>query len=188
MTRTPPCPHPADAPLEGQALLRPLTPLIAALAVALCSCATIVGSATQVVPIASTPSEAKVVIVDEDDKEVFSGVTPASVTLAKHHGGYWGKKSFKVTVTKDGYKPQTIPITAAANGWYMFGNFFFGGLIGWFAVDPFSGKMYTLSPETIKAEMAQDSAHNNRATDGSIAIVLLQDVPQRLRAQLVPVN
>jgi hypothetical protein len=34
------------------------------------------------------------------------------------------------------------------------GNIVFGGLIGWFLVDPFSGKMYNKAPETITANLA----------------------------------
>jgi len=162
------------------------SPLLLSLALSLGGCASIVGSPTQTIPIASTPGDAKISIVDEAGKEVFTGNTPASATLEKHAGGYWAKKSYTVTITKDGFKPQTIPVTASANGWYIVGNFFFGGAIGWFAVDPFNGKMYTLSPDAVDAKLGSGaSAHNNSATDGSITIVLLQDVPEALRDQLV---
>ena len=157
-------------------------------AIALSGCATIMGTPTQTVPISSTPSEAKVVISDEGGTEVFAGQTPTSVTLNKSTGRYWGGKSFTVTISKPGFKTQVIPITSAPNGWYLAGNFVFGGLIGWFAVDPMSGNMYTLSPEAVAASMATESAHNNGAKNGSIAIMLLQDVPQHLRSQLVRVN
>jgi hypothetical protein len=160
----------------------------AALAISLSGCATIMGSPTQTVPISSTPTEARVVIADESGVEVFAGFTPTSVTLNKSTGRYWGGKSFTVTISKPGFKTQTIPITASANGWYIAGNFVFGGLIGWFAVDPLSGNMYTLSPESVSANLASDSAHNNKATDGSISIVLLQDVPAEVRGKLVRVN
>jgi hypothetical protein len=50
------------------------------------------------------------------------------------------------------------------------------------------GAMYTLSPEAVSAGLPTDSAHNNKSTDGSIAIVLLEDVPQNLRGKLVRVN
>jgi hypothetical protein len=162
--------------------------LAAAACAALTSCATIVGSPTQTIPIASTPSEATVTVVDETGAEVFKGATPTTATLQKHAGGYWAKKSYTVTVTREGFKPQSIPVTASANGWYIFGNALFGGAIGWFAVDPFNGNMYTLSPDTVAANLSKEVAHNNRATDGSISIVLLQDVPAALKDRLVRVN
>lgn len=161
----------------------------ATLATALAGCATIMGTPTQTVPISSTPSEAKVLITDEAGVEVFAGSTPTSVTLNKSTGRYWGGKSFTVTISKPGFKTQTIPVTSSPNGWYIAGNFVFGGLIGWFAVDPMSGNMYTLSPEAVASNLpAEAAAHNNRASDGSIAILLLQDVPPQLRDKLVRVQ
>ncbi|HJV68399.1 hypothetical protein [Ideonella sp.] len=159
-----------------------------AVAIALSGCATIMGQPTQTMPISSTPSDAKVLIVDEAGAEVFAGQTPTSVTLNKSTGRYWGGKSFKVTISKPGYKTQVIPVTSSANGWYIAGNFVFGGLIGWFAVDPMNGGMYTLSPEAIASSLPTETAHNNAAKDGSIAIMLIQDVPANLRDQLVRIN
>jgi len=147
-------------------------------------CATIVGDKTQLIPIGSDPDLASIVIVDETGAQVFKGTTPTTVTLPKSDGSYWGKKSFKVTITKPGYASQMIPITASANGWYIGGNIVFGGLIGWFLVDPFNGAMYTLSPKQIDAALGDQATHNNRATDGSISIVLIEDVPPGLRARM----
>ena len=49
--------------------------------------------------------------------------------------------------------------------------------------------MYTLSPEAVASTMPSDTtAHNNRSSDGSIAILLLQDVPEALRGQMVRVQ
>src|SRR5688500_1581699 len=93
--------------------------LIAAVSFALSGCATIMGTPTQTIPIASTPSEAKVAIVDEAGVEVFVGTTPTTVTLNKSTGRYWGKKNFNVTISKPGFKAQVIPVTASANGWYI---------------------------------------------------------------------
>jgi len=73
------------------------------------------------------------------------------VTLAKSDGSYFGKKSYEITFTKEKYTPVTLPIKASANGWYIGGNFVFGGLIGWLAVDPFNGGMYTLHPKETNA-------------------------------------
>lgn len=69
-------------------------------------------------------------ITDEKGSEVFKGTTPTSVTLQKSTGAYRGKKSFTVTISKAGFQTQTIPVQASANGWYIAGNFVFGGLIG----------------------------------------------------------
>jgi hypothetical protein len=154
----------------------------------LSGCATIVGDKTQLIPISSTPSEANILIVDETGTEVFKGLTPTTVTLQKSDGTYWGKKSFTVEITKEGYEKQVIPVTASANGWYIGGNIIFGGIIGWFIVDPLNGAMYTLSPEQVTSTLGEKMAHNNHASDGSISIVLIQDVPSELRSQMTKVN
>lgn len=154
----------------------------------LAGCATIIGDATQLIPISSSPGGAAVVISDETGREVYKGKTPTSVTLAKSDGSYWGGKDYLVKVTKTGYKEQAIPIASNPNGWYIAGNLVFGGLIGWFVVDPHSGDMYTLSPAAISANLGRDTAHNNRATDGSISIVLLEEVPLSLRPKMKRIN
>ncbi len=123
-------------------------------------------------------------VTDEKNNVVFKGKTPTTVTLEKSDGSYWGGKDYVVEITKDGYEDQSISIQSHPNGWYLAGNFVFGGLIGWFIVDPLGGAMYTLSPEQVSASMGEKTAHNNRATDGSISIVLLQDVPESLRKEM----
>ena len=151
-------------------------------------CATIVGDPTQVMPIKSTPSDAKVLITDENGVQVYQGKTPTTVTLQKSDGSYWGGKSYTVVISKEGHKTQTIPVTTSPSGWYIAGNFVFGGIIGWFIVDPLNGNMYNLSPEAIDSTLAEESAHNNSATDGSITVMLLQDVPQEFRDKMVRID
>lgn len=157
-------------------------------AIALSGCATIVGSPTHLMPVSSVPSEANVSIVDEKGAEVFKGATPTTVTLQKSDGSYWGKKSYTVRISKPGFQTQTIPVTASANGWYIAGNIVFGGLIGWFIVDPFNGNMYNLSPESINSSLPAGTAHNNSALNGGIAIMLIEDVPAELRSKMVRIN
>lgn len=158
------------------------TALFASLTIA--GCATIVGSPTHLMPIGSTPSEATVLITDEKGIEVSKGATPTSVTLRKSDGSYWGGKSYTVKISKDGYEDQIIPVKSSPNGWYIGGNLIFGGLIGWFIVDPLNGHMYNLSPENITSTLPAKTSHNNTATDGGIAIMLLENVPPELRGKM----
>ncbi len=158
-------------------------------------CATIVGDKAHLMPITSTPSDALVVITDERGVEVFKGTTPTSVTLQKSTGEYWGKKSYMVKISKPGFEPQLIPVMASPNLWYLGGNIVFGGLIGWFIIDPFNGGMYTLSPDVVASTLGRTAesdkpatSHNNSATDGSITIMLLQDVPPELRIKMKRIN
>ena len=162
--------------------------LVTVLSLLLNGCATIVGDKNQLVPISSTPSEADILITDEKGTNIFKGQTPTNVTLPKSDGSYWGKKSFTVQISKAGFQTQSIPVTASANGWYIGGNILLGGLIGWFNVDPFNGAMYTLSPDQINSELEGKSANHNNKKEGSISIVLVQDVPQSLRRKMRRIN
>jgi len=119
----------------------------------LTGCATIVGSDTQLVEVNSNPSGAEFTIKDNAGRVVSHGLTPQGVTLQKSDGSYFGKKSYEITFTKDNYQPVTLPIKANANGWYIGGNILLGGFIGWLAVDPFNGGMYTLSPKEMNTNM-----------------------------------
>ncbi len=163
-------------------------PLIFSSTLLLGGCATIMGENTQLLPISSTPSDASIVITDETGTEIFHGKTPTTVTLQKSDGSYFGGKSFNVKITKKGYKEQIIPVESNPNGWFIGGNFILGGLIGWLIVDPMSGAMYTLSPEKISANMGDKVAHNNQAENGSISIVLLQDVPTSMKKEMKRIN
>ncbi|NMF88265.1 hypothetical protein [Aromatoleum petrolei] len=161
-----------------------------ALLVPLAGCATIMGSDTHVMPISSTPSDASIRITDEKGLEIFKGNTPSTITLKKADGSYFGKKSYTVTIAKAGFETQTIPVTGSPSGWYIGGNLLFGGLIGWLIVDPLNGKMYNLSPENINANLPANpkSSHNNRAVDGGITVMLIQDVPENLRGTMKALN
>jgi hypothetical protein len=167
---------------------RLLKPLSLILVIIFAGCATIVGDKTHLMPINSTPDSATVLITDEKGVQVFRGQTPTTVTLQKSDGSYWGGKDYTVTISKEGYDAQTIAVTSSPNGWYIAGNIVFGGLIGWFIVDPFNGDMYNLSPEQITASMGEKISYNNNFSDGAISIVLLEDVPQQLRDKMIRIK
>ena len=132
--------------------------LLLATVAALSGCATIIGSPTHLMQVSSEPTEATVSITDEKGLEVFKGSTPASVTLKKSDGTYWGGKSYTVVVSKEGFEPRTIPLTTEVNVYYIGGNFVFGGLIGWFIIDPLGGHMYDLKPEAVSATLLPPAA------------------------------
>jgi hypothetical protein len=154
----------------------------------LASCATIVGSPTQPITINSVPGSAKVVVTDEKNVVAFQGETPASVTLKKSDGSYFGGKTFKVEISKEGYQTQVVVVDSSPNGWYIAGNLIFGGIIGWLIVDPFNGGMYTLSPDKVNASLGGGSMSHFQWQEGSLAILLLEDVPSSLRDKMVKVS
>jgi len=151
------------------------------------ACATIVGDKQQLLGIQSSPDQAQIVITDEKGTEVFKGQTPTTVTLDKSDGSYFGGKTYTVKIMKDGYESESVRVDSRVNGWYIAGNFVFGGLIGWFIVDPLTGAMYNLSPEQVSTSLHSKSAQNEM-NKNSINIVLLKDVPEELRAKMVRIN
>lgn len=128
--------------------------ILVSVSLMLSGCASIVGDNAQSINVNSDPSGANFLIKDDNGKAVSQGTTPASISLQKSDGSYFGKKQYNITFSKDGYSPVTLPIKSNANGWYIAGNLLFGGLIGWFAVDPFNGGMYTLNPKETNAILA----------------------------------
>ncbi len=151
------------------------------------SCATIVGDKTQLIGVKSAPDNVVVSVVDEKGSEVFKGNTPTSVTLQKADGSYFGGKTYNLTLSKDGYKPVTILLDTKVNGWYIGGNLVFGGLIGWLIVDPFTGAMYTIKPESIDAQLKKNDVTGSWSENG-LHIVLLEAVPSPMRSNLIHLN
>lgn len=150
----------------------------------LSGCATIVGDRDEPITLKSSPSDANIVITDERGEKIFAGVTPTTTQLKKSDGSYFGGKTYTVEISKDGYESRTLRIDSTPNGWYIGGNIIFGGLIGWLVVDPMTGAMYNLSPNEVNAELHQELATSEKE-DGTLNIVLLEDVPSRLRDELV---
>lgn len=162
--------------------------VISCAVLSLVGCATIMGDKTQLMALNSTPSDAVIKIKDEKGMDIFTGKTPTTLTLQKANGSYWSGKSYTITISKEGYETQAIPVVSSPNGWYIAGNLVFGGLIGWFIVDPLTGAMYNLNPEQINASLSTKVSHNNTSKDGNISIVLLEDVPAYLREKMTRLN
>ena len=153
-------------------------------ALAASGCATIVAKSSQTITVTSVPAAANVSIVNKGGIAVHSGTTPMTVTLKKGRG-YFKPEVYTVRFTKDGFQPREIQVRGAVNGWY-FGNIIFGGLIGLLAVDPATGAMYTLKPDAV--EGALNALKVSRTEEGrSLTVVLLANIPQAQRDQLVSI-
>lgn len=157
--------------------------IAAASLLALSGCATIVGDKEQAITFQSTPSEATITITDETGSTLFSGLTPTTTQLKKSDGSYFGGKTYTVEIAKQGYETRDFTINSRVNGWYVGGNLIFGGFIGWLVVDPLTGAMYTLSPDTIDADLTAKVASTQEGGK-TLNIVLMEDVPKRLHKEL----
>lgn len=106
--------------------MRSLVPLAA---LALCSCATIVASGPDLIPVTTDPPGAKVYI---GDSPAPIAVTPATLSIRRQDGEYldfWDGYGVRLRFEHEGCHPQVVMVHDVLNGWYV-GNFLFGGAIG----------------------------------------------------------
>lgn len=129
--------------------------LVLLLPLLLTGCATIVGSDDEAVYIDSVPSNTPFIVADSAGNIVAKGSTPTSVILQKNDGSYLGKREYTLTVKHDGYHSSIVPLEYRLSYWYTFGNLIFGGIPGWFIVDPYSGGMYTLKENRLNVILRQ---------------------------------
>ena len=136
--------------------------LIFAAAVLLSGCASMMGEPNQTVQIRSTPSQANIVVADENSTVVYQGTTPASITLPKAGGGYWDGRDYSVKFSKPGYDIEYGLIESLPSSWYILGNIGTFG-VGWFVVDPSSGAMWDLSPRVLSVALSPDPSSSSSA-------------------------
>ena len=147
-------------------------------------CASIVSKSNYPVTITSSPEGAIITITDKYGRHIFKGKTPTTITLSSK-AGFFSGASYTVKFEKPGYEPQTLVINAELDGWYI-GNIFFGGLIGFLIVDPATGAMWKLPP-IVNATLSEKTTLliiNGR----ELKIVLLEDVPIKLRSQMIRIK
>ena len=128
------------------------------------SCASIFSKSVYSVNIDSNPQGRNFRIINRLGNEVGSGKTPQIVSL-KSSAGYFMKEEYRVIFKpKRGEREVTLPITFHVDGWYIVGNFFIAGLIGYLLVDPLTGAMWTVDQHYIKANMSDDYSSANPET------------------------
>jgi hypothetical protein len=147
----------------------------------LTGCASIVSKSQYPVTISSEPQGADITIVNRAGETVFSGKTPTSVTL-KAGAGYFKGENYTVTFNKDGQE-HTAQIERQVDGWYILGNIFIGGLIGWLIVDPATGAMWTLKDLHVSLTSQTSSIHMEE-----LHIITIDDLPDHLRSKMVKIN
>ncbi len=146
------------------------------------SCASIVGKSEYPVSISSNPTGAEISIVDRNGAAIYSGVTPTTVVL-KSGDGYFRGAQYTVTFRQAGYETHSAEIKRGVDGWYVAGNFVFGGLVGYLVVDPITGAMWTLKDLHTNLKPIE----NNQEMEG-VKISTLGSLPQHVQSQLVRVN
>lgn len=122
----------------------------------LSSCASIVSKSSYPLNINSNPAQADIVIKKSNGSIVYQGNTPAVVEL-KSGEKFFKRASYTVTFTKEGYGTMVMPVEFKVDGWYW-GNFIFGGWLGFFIIDPATGAMYKLKESYINGVLKSTTA------------------------------
>lgn len=159
--------------------------LIVAGSLSLTSCASMFGKSSYPLYISSDPKGADVEIFNQSGKRVYSGQSPASVSL-KTSNGYMKSASYDVKISYPGYKTQDIQVTSKINGWYW-ANIALGGLIGMLIVDPLTGAMYKLNNKSIDVVL-EKSMNDADLSKNELKIIDIKDVPENLKEYLVKLN
>jgi hypothetical protein len=167
-------------------MIRRLLPFIALLfgLIPLMACATIMKGSDQKIAFQSTPTGAKVSVFDGAGMLVGDGTTPVTLPLKKG-ASYFQAAKYRVVFEAPGHAPKEVWLTGSINGgWYIVGNFFVGGLIGWLIIDPLTGAMWNLSPDQVTANL--DSGVST--IDNGLRVILADQVSPKLLAMAAPVS
>ena len=140
-------------------IMKPIKPVLTligscCLLALLTGCASVICGPKQAVAIDSKPHGAEVLIYDSHCDVVFHQTTPCVANLPRRSDTYTSA-NYVVLVKKEGFAPVQIPLTGQVNRAF-FGNLLLGG-IG-MAVDPFTGAMWTLTPDSLDPQVADETA------------------------------
>lgn len=147
------------------------------------SCASIVSKSVYPIMIDSTPSEAKITVIDKRGVEIYKGETPATVKL-KAGSGYFSQAEYQVRFEKPGYNTKVLPVVFKLDGWYW-GNILTGGLIGMLVIDPLTGAMFKLDTEFLDARLTQSKASLKKE---ELKIYTLAEIPNKWKQHLVKIG
>jgi len=113
-------------------------------------CASIIkGNSPQPVSLKTTPTDAKCELTDLSTGSVVMKQNSPIMAQLKRDSGYFKNTKYRFSCEKDGFKQNQMDFESTINGWYLGGNFLFGGLIGWLIVDPATGAMWSFSSDDI---------------------------------------
>lgn len=163
--------------------------LLTVISITLAGCASIIGGKLQTISIKSNPTDAELLVYDvRKGNEIINAKTPYVATLERG-AGYFKKAKYRVVIKKEDYESKEILIEGSPNGWYIGGNFLFGGLIGWLIVDPATGAMWTLEPKDVQADLTKKVSLLQQKEGLMIVLTSkLHELPESLRDKMKPVN
>lgn len=136
-------------------------------------CSTIINGDTHKMIVSAEPYESEIILKSSDGVMLAESTGSMNYNLDKGDG-YFDGADYKLEVSHAGYETQVITLSSTLDGWYVAGNFLFGGLIGWLIVDPATGAMWT-----IEADQGHDAEN--------IRVILRQDATNEMMNQAVSI-
>ena len=125
-------------------------------------CATIMSHGPQTLQILSQPDGATCEITDTTEgKSIANATTPYTVSLERG-AGFFLKKYYDVTLSKEGFMTEKVTLTPDLNFWYVC-NLFLGGALGALIVDPLTGSMWTFYEKDISVNLYPDTPEGRAA-------------------------
>jgi hypothetical protein len=121
-------------------------------------CATMISGTTQRIKLHSNESDVRVTI--QPGNVVV--MAPGETTLKRSESGY------RLRFEKDGFEPVDVRLESGTNGW-VWGNLIIGGLIG-LAIDYGNGAAYTLTPDTVTANLKRLAVQPSVGTESHLFI------------------
>ena len=146
------------------------------------NCATIVTRSTYPLTINSTPSNARVSIINSRGLEIYAGTTPTVVGL-KAGDGFFRRAEYQVRISKPGYDTQVIPVTFSLDGWY-FGNLLIGGFLGMLIIDPATGAMWRIDIDFINVALNPLRTSNTP----ELRIMDINEIPESWKSKLIALD
>ncbi|MDX9959688.1 MAG: hypothetical protein RBT68_14710 [Spirochaetia bacterium] len=147
--------------------------------------ATIMKGGEQNMSFTSDPKDAPVSVYNSSGIVVAGGRTPITLPISRGDG-YFKPGKYRVVFEAPGYSPKEIWLTGSLEaGWYLVGNLFLSGWIGWLVVDPITGAMWNLKPSVVSANLDPSLAE---APTGSLQVILASEVSAELLALADPIE
>ena len=128
---------------------------------------------------------AAVVITDERGFKVLNRWTPTVMSLANDAGAQ--NKTYRIMISAAGTPSHERQLKAKRDGWYIRGSRVFADSIGGLVVDPQTGAMYTISVQDAGNLFAETVAQSSGNLASGTYVLLVSDVPARLKPKMTRV-
>ena len=128
---------------------------------------------------------AMVLITDERGIKVLRNWTPAVMSLPNDAEAQ--RKAYRISIALAGNPSHERQLMAKRDGWYIRGSRVFSESIGGLVVDPQTGAMFTISTQDAGTVFAEAVAQASGNLAQGTYLVLLSDVPARLKPKMTRV-